>query len=140
MGKKIKLKGKLKFYLQAALYLGVMLALINILIFFISMPAGAVLFVFTVFYLVVVAFLMHNNRSVMMNELVNFATQYGQVQRRLLRDLEIPYALMDEEGRIIWFNSMFEKVTHREKDYKKSITGIFPSLTKDKLPGPYTGD
>ena len=104
------------------------------------MPAGAVLFVFTVFYLVVVAFLMHNNRSVMMNELVNFATQYGQVQRRLLRDLEIPYALMDEEGRIIWFNSMFEKVTHREKDYKKSITGIFPSLTKDKLPGPYTGD
>ena len=47
---------------------------------------------------------------------------------------------MDEEGRIIWFNSMFEKVTHREKDYKKSITGIFPSLTKDKLPGPYTGD
>ena len=140
MGKKIKLKGKLKFYLQAALYLGVILALINIFIFFISMPAGAVLFVFTAFYLVVVAFLMHNNRSVMMNELVNFATQYGQVQRRLLRDLEIPYALMDEEGRIIWFNSMFEKVTHREKDYKKSITGIFPSLTKDKLPGPYTGD
>ena len=84
--------------------------------FFVPCAAGAVLFVFTVFYLVVVAFLMHNNRSVMMNELVNFATQYGQVQRRLLRDLEIPYALMDEEGRIIWFNSMFEKVTEGHPD------------------------
>lgn len=140
MGKKIKLKGKLRFYLQTAIYLGIVLALVNILIFFINVFAGGILALFTIFYLIIVLLVMRNSRSAIMNELVSFATQYGQIQRRLLRDLEVPYALLDENGKIIWINRMFEAVTHRDKDYKKSITGIFPSLTKDKLPGPYTDD
>lgn len=138
MGKKIKLKGKIKLYLQAAQYLGIALLLMNLLLFFVHPLSGVILAVFTVVYLVIVFVLMNNNRSLVINELVSFATQYGQIQRRLLRDLELPYALLDESGKLIWCNTMFTTVTHKEKDYKKSITGIFPSLTKDKLPGTHT--
>ena len=70
-----------------------------------------------------------------MNELVSFATQYGQIQRRLLRDLELPHALLDDSGKVIWTNIAFEKLVHQEKGYRKSITALFPSITKDKLPG-----
>ena len=69
-----------------------------------------------------------------MNELVSFATQYGQIQKVLLRELEIPYAMLDEEGHIIWTNAQFEHVVHRDKGYRKSITSLFPSITKEKLP------
>ena len=69
-----------------------------------------------------------------MNELVSFATEYGQIQRKLLRELDIPYALLDEDGRIMWTNIAFETITHQPKGYNKSITTLFPTLTKDRLP------
>ncbi len=74
------------------------------------------------------------NKPVIINELVSFATQYGQVQKVLLREFEIPYAMLDDDGRIIWTNAAFEKVVHKEKGYRKSITSLFPSITKEKLP------
>lgn len=70
-----------------------------------------------------------------MNELISFATQYGQIQRRLLRDLELPHALLDDSGKVIWTNKAFETVVHKEKGYKKSITSLFPIISKDKMPG-----
>jgi len=86
-------------------------------------------------YFAVVLSLQFYNKPVIMNELVSFATQYGQIQKVLLRELEVPYAMLDDEGRIIWTNEAFEKVVHKEKGYKKSITSLFPSVTREKLPG-----
>ena len=42
--------------------------------------------------------------------------------------------MLDDDGRIIWTNATFEKVVHKEKGYRKSITSLFPSITKEKLP------
>ena len=69
-----------------------------------------------------------------MNELISFATQYGQVQKVLLRELELPYAILDDTGKIVWTNEAFEKIVHKEKGYKKSITSLFPSVTRERLP------
>ena len=78
---------------------------------------------------------MFYNKPIIINELISFATQYGQIQRRLLRDLDLPHALLDESGKIIWTNIAFEKAVDKEKGYRKSITSLFPSITKDRLPG-----
>ena len=131
----IKLKGRLKTYLQSSLYLGFLLIALNILIYFIDYRAGLVLTCFIIFYLAIVFSMMFYNKPIIMNELISFATQYGQIQRRLLRDLDLPYALLDDSGKIIWTNIAFERVVHKDKGYKKSITSLFPSITKDKLPG-----
>ncbi len=84
-------------------------------------------------YLLVMTTLLYKNKPVIMNEFINFATQYGQIQRRLLRDLELPYVLMDDDGKIIWTNAAFEQVVHKEKGYQKAINTIFTGITKDKL-------
>ena len=65
----------------------------------------------------------------------SFATQYGQIQKVLLRELEIPYAMLDDGGKIVWTNEAFEKVVHKDKGYRKSITSLFPSVTRERLPG-----
>ena len=75
-----------------------------------------------------------------MNELISFATQYGQIQKRLLRDLELPHALLDDTGKVIWTNLAFEKVVNKEHGYNKSITALFPSVTRDRLPGVLDAD
>ncbi len=139
MKNSVKLKGRMKSYLQSSLYLGFLLIAVDILIYMMDYRAGLVLSGFIVFYIAIILSMMLYNKPIIMNELVSFATQYGQIQRRLLRDLELPHALLDDNGKVIWTNIAFEKVVHQEKGYHKSITALFPSITKDKLPG-YGGE
>ena len=115
--------------------MGILLAVIDFYIINVDWKAGAVLAAFVLLYLLTSLILLSYNRTMLMNELISFATQYGQIQKQLLRDLELPHALLDENGKILWMNKMFETVVHKEKGYHKSITTIFPEITKDKLPG-----
>ena len=135
MKKGIRLKGKLRTFLQSSLFLGILLAIVNICIFAIDIKAGLLLAAFVLFYFSIVCALLFYNKPIIMNELISFATQYGQIQRQLLRDLELPHALLDDNGKVIWTNKSFEEVIHKEKGYKKSITSLFPEISKDKLPG-----
>jgi len=133
MKKKIKLKGRLRAYLQATLLLGVLLALVNVGIYFLDKWAGICVSGFLAVYLIVMCTLLFRNKPLIMNEFISFATQYGQVQRKLLRDLELPHVLMDDAGKIVWTNEAFEQVVHKEEGYKKPISSIFPVVTKEKL-------
>lgn len=131
----VKLKGRMKSYLQSSLYLGFLLAVVDILVYMLDYRAGLVVTAFLIFYFAIVLSMMFYNKPVIMNELISFATQYGQIQRRLLRDLELPHALLDDAGKVIWTNIAFERLTHQEKGYRKSVTTLFPTITKDELPG-----
>ena len=134
MKKRIKLKGRIKTYIQFSLYLGVLLAAVNGAIFMIDIRAGGALAMFSVFYFGVALYLYFHNRRILINELVSFATEYGQIQRKLLREMDLPYALLDDGGKVIWTNIAFEGVVHQPKGYNKSITSLFPTITKDRLP------
>lgn len=131
---RIKLKGRLKKYIQTSLYMGFLLLAVNLVVYLVNVPSGLIVTCFTLLYFAVVLTLQFYNKPVIINELVSFATQYGQVQKVLLRELEVPYAMLDDNGRIIWMNAAFERVVHKERGYKKSITSIFPSITREKLP------
>ncbi len=131
----VKLKGRMKSYLQSSLYLGFLLAVVDILVYMLDYRAGLAITAYLIFYIAIVLSMMLYNKPIIINELISFATQYGQIQRRLLRDLELPHALLDDTGKIIWTNIAFEKLTHQEKGFRKSVTALFSSITKDKLPG-----
>lgn len=133
MKQKVKIKGHLRSYLQTTLVLGILLAFVNVGVYFLDIEAGICVSGFLLIYLITMFILLYRNKSVIMNEFINFATQYGQIQRTLLRDLELPHVLMDDDGRIIWMNVAFEQVIHKEKGYRKPISTIFSAVTKDKL-------
>lgn len=135
MKNKIKIKGRLKLLVNYSLYLGFLLLGINAAIYVLDIRAGLVLSIFAALYFIIECIVLHNTKRVIIHELVSFATEYGQIQRRLLRELELPYALLDENGKIIWMNKEFENTVHKERGYNKSITSIFPSIAKEKLPG-----
>ena len=134
MSKKIKFKGQLKSYIQWPIWLSLLMVAINIYIFFVDFTAGGVLACFTTLYLAVSLLLFFKNRTLVLNELIDFATQYGQVQRQLLRTLEVPYALLDETGKVIWTNEAFETALHIKKGYKKSVLMLLPEIQKENLP------
>lgn len=134
MKKRVKIKGKLSGYFNAPLRLGLFMVLANILIYFISWPAGIVLTVFLVIYFAVTVSQLLNSRVLLLNEMVSFATEYGQVQKKLLKELDLPYAILDDTGRVIWINQAFDRVVHGVKILRKPVSSVFPSITKDSLP------
>ena len=100
MKKRIKIKGRLRIYLQASLILGILLTFLNIAIYLLDFQSGLLLTCFLIFYFTVIFALMFYNKPIIMNELISFATQYGQIQKKLLRELDMPYALLDESGKV----------------------------------------
>ena len=134
MKKRIKLKGRLRTFIKFSIYLGILLCFVNAALYLIDYRAGIILTCFVIFYFAITLSLYFYNKPMIMNELVSFATEYGQIQRKLLRDLDLPYALLDDGGKGIWTNIAFENVIHQPKGYSKSITSLFPTITRDRLP------
>ena len=128
-----KIKRKLRRYLNWPLYLTIVLILMDVAMYAQDIQMGAEFSGFIVLYVIIVLISNRRNRPLLINELVNFATQYGTVQKQLLNDFEIPYALLDYNSRFLWMNEKFTEITGKDKNYHKSVTTVFPSLTKDIL-------
>ncbi len=135
MKRKVQLKGQLRRYVQWPLILSVLLLIMNLCMYPVSVKAGLVMSGFLVIYIVVVLLLYVKNRSQIYGDLVSFATQYGQVQRKLLKELAIPYALLDEDGRVLWANTAFFEASGKGKaNLRKSVSYFFSEFTRDMLP------
>ncbi len=131
--KHLKVTGRLKSYTTSFTMLGIFLILINLGIYTYSRQAGMLLSVgLGIYFLVLIALNLYN-KPVILNELISFATQYGQIQKQLLKNMEMPYCILDDSGRVIWSNTAFGDLIHQPKGYSKPLSSIFPSFTKDKL-------
>lgn len=63
--------------------------------------------------------------------MIQFSTQYKGIQNTLLKELTVPYAIILEDGHILWKNDRFSEIVDgREKFIQKIIPelnkGIFP--------------
>lgn len=133
MKRNIRLKGRLRNYMYWPMMLTVLLAALNVPMYFINKKAAGMVTAFLVVYFIVVTLSYNRNKPVLVNELINFATQYGTVQKKLLNEFEIPYALLDYNGKVLWVNEKFTEITGKSKHYHKSITTIFPGITKQLI-------
>lgn len=134
MKKNVKIRGQLNLYVKWPLYLTVLLLVMNAGIYLVSRTAGMLAAVFVLIYVIIAGALYAYNRPIIDMELVTFATRYGQIQKNLLKELSLPYALLDKEGKIIWMNRAFMDVTGKSAKYNRLIGTIFPELNKGLLP------
>lgn len=132
----IKLKGKLATYMRWPFILTILLVAMDVLLYSVSWKAGGIGTVFTAVYLLLGILLYFHRRPVLLNELISFATQYGQVQKSLMKNFALPYALLDAEGKILWMNDEFLYLTGKDQKYRRFIGNIFPEVTMNKLPLP----
>lgn len=129
----VKLKGKLRTYLYLPILLTILLIAINIVVYAESIVSGALFSGFVLLYFLIMLFSYVHNKPLLINELINFATQYATVQKQLLNEFEIPYALIDYNAKFLWVNEKFTEITGKDKNYHKSVMTIFPTLTKEIL-------
>ena len=133
MKSKIRFRGKLKSYLCWPLYLTIPMVLADVGLYFYDTMVGAIVSGFIVVYFILEMGLYNYTKPHLTNEIINFATQYATVQKRLLNEFEIPYALLDSAGKILWVNEQFSELTGVGRNYHKSITTIFSTITREFL-------
>lgn len=133
MRQDVKLKGKLKGYTQTPLVLTALFGAMDVWMYVLNIKAGVLGSVFVGIYFFVMLFVYWRNKPILMNELIDFATQYSTVQKRLLNEFEVPYAVMDATGKLLWMNRQFEALSEKNKGYHKSITTIFPQITRELM-------
>lgn len=133
MNTKKKISGQLGLYLQWPLLLSIMIILMNAVIAVIDTTAGLAMLGFTIFYVMLSVFLYMYKRKGIMAGLVEYSADYAWIQRKLLMDLHIPYAIADESGRILWMNTQFLQAVKGEKGKIKVISSMFPDISKEYL-------
>ena len=101
------LKKKIQQYLLMPLALTVLLVGMVIVLYVHDKKSGAIaaaaVFIFVVceiiFFIVM--------KAAIMPVVFRFALEQGQIQKELLKELDIPYALLDTDGKILWGNAKF---------------------------------
>jgi cyclic-di-AMP phosphodiesterase len=134
MSRKLKLKGALRAYMLWPVILTSLLLCMNLSIYAISKKAGFAMTGFTFIYFAMAIAIYYSKRNKIASELVRYAMDYGQVQKRLLKELHLPYAILDIEGRLQWGNDEFMDAIHEKTAAKHSISNVFPEVTVDILP------
>lgn len=124
----------MKAFMRWPLVLSVFLVILNLLVYCISIKAGILVSVGTVVYIGIAVFVLRCHKPFIINDLIAFANQYDALEKRILEELALPYAIMDMNGKMIWSNKVFSELTGKDQFYKKNISTIFPDVTADKLP------
>lgn len=129
--KNMRLKGQLRMYMQWPLIMTILLLAMNIWMYMTDQKAGLTMTVFVIIYAIIVGLLYFYNRSLILADLIQFSTQYKGIQNTLLKELTVPYAIILEDGHILWKNDRFSEIVDgREKFIQKIIPelnkGIFP--------------
>ena len=129
----VRLKGHLRLYMQLPMVMAILLIAVNIWIFSIDRRAGMVMLIFVIVYIGMIIFLYLYGRAGILKDLVEFAAQYGIVQNTLLKELALPYAILLENGKIVWLNEQFEQIRGKRVG-DVYISKLVPELNSSIFP------
>lgn len=133
MRDKGKMRGTFRVYLQWPLLLSVLLIVLTAVVGTVSAKAGIIVSVFTLVYIGIALWLYFTRKRGILGGLIAFSQAYDQSRQTLLKEMLIPYAVSDGNGRILWMNQEFEKILEEDNNGLKNITAIFPEIKKEML-------
>ncbi|MGN0321383.1 MAG: DHH family phosphoesterase [Lachnospira sp.] len=139
-GKKaFKYSGLLRSFFAWPLYIGAILIVICAVMFCINTTAATVVSIFMLIYLMACGLMFFYLRPRIMSGMVEFATNYSQVQKQLLYNLSVPYSLLDNNGNVLWTNKAMQECLDIRKDFRKNINTLLPEVTSSVFPDNETG-
>ena len=134
MLKKIKNDVLLRLYGRIVLITVAIFVMLLIGVNAIDKRAGIIAFLFFAIYIATIIYVIYKNSPGFNGAIVKYAANYDKIQNRLLKDLSIPYMIIDTEGAVLWANEAFVNVIGDEKEMGKTIFNIFTDMTVEKLP------
>ncbi len=125
-----KKRVSLRVYLKWPIWMSVAVVLMVPLMFALGLEAGIAAASFALLYLIGAIYFYFYYRNHLSKDLVSFASEYAQVQKGILHELEVPYGLCDERGKILWYNRAMKKAVGKKILNEELLHNIFPNVTK----------
>ncbi|MBQ8317212.1 MAG: DHH family phosphoesterase [Lachnospiraceae bacterium] len=124
------LKKKIDFYLITPIFVSMFLLLVCGALYFVDRRSAVIATVAVALVILVELLVYVVTKRAVMPTLISFSFEQGQIQKELLKELAIPYALLDTDGKILWGNTLFvEKVGGgSKKRIRKNISTFFPQI------------
>ena len=129
----LKYKGKLKNFFRFPLYMILIFILGTIVLFFYDVRLAWGVAVFVALYAIICVAFYRIHLGRFEENIIDYAVHYGTVQKELLKNFRVPYAVLDTGGKILWMNEEFSKISGKSRSYNKSITSIFSEITREGI-------
>ena len=105
----VKVHGSLSAYMNWPLLVCISLLILSIIITMIDWMAGVAASACSIVLIIgLMALSIYYHRRIN-SDMVGFGAGYAQIQKQLLQEMEFPYGVADEIGRLIWMNQSFQR-------------------------------
>ena len=116
------------------LMLSLTLLILDVILFLFNRKCGFIGVIFTAVYLALELILFLVMRKRLHRDLISYASNFGLIQNDILNGFEIPTALLDADGRVLWLNQQMCLLTDRKNTFRKNISVLFPEINRGNLP------
>ncbi len=136
MNEKKRTDARHNIYMEVPLIMIAFFVVMDICMFIIDLAAGIIGLIATAVYAVVMVIFYVRSRISGEAAFVNKAVENGRVQKDLIREFPVPYAILDKSGRIAWVNDEFARITKSSKRKLMRLTAmqVFDGITHEMIP------
>ena len=129
-----RIKGTLRSYLRWPLILSIFLLAVNIHIYTFDTRAGVVMTCYLIIYIIIAIALYSFKRSSLLKDLVHYCIHFNTTGERLMEELTIPIAILDEDGKCLWTNYEFSNIFDENGKKHQHISDYIHAITASSLP------
>jgi c-di-AMP phosphodiesterase-like protein len=122
--------------MEIPLFMIALLVVMVVCLFFVNIVAGVIALIFSAVYSALVVIFYIRFRSSSEAAFANIAMENGRVQKDLIREFPVPYAILDKNGKIAWVNDEFSKITEtsKRKLMRMTVMQVFEGITHEMIP------
>lgn len=130
-------KNRIRWIIILPLLMAVILLGISLYMYGLDTSIGMISAMILVVYLIIAVILYLRINPYYNSALVEYSLEQGKIQKELLHELEIPYAILDLSGHVMWANNMFHQTIGiaNNKRIRRTIDTYFPELVPEVLDG-----
>lgn len=126
----VKVQGSLSAYMNWPLLVCIALLILSIIVTMIDWMAGVAASACSIVLLIGLMVLSIYYHRRINSDMVGFGAGYAQIQKQLLQEMEFPYGVADETGRLIWMNQSFKKIVQLNNNSHKNLAALFPGIDR----------
>ena len=134
MKRGFKLRGRLRLHLGWPLWLSILLLPMVMQLYIADRKAGIIGTCYFLAFFLCALIIRYGGHKKMRRDLIHFASTYGQMQMQTMKELSVPFAVLSEEGQLLWGNDEFVRVAVNKKAARRNIANVFPEISENSLP------
>ncbi|MCR5293281.1 MAG: DHH family phosphoesterase [Eubacterium sp.] len=125
-----ELRGIIKYLVAVSLIAGLAVFVFILLKFRTDSVYDIAMAAFVVIYLVTVIVAYFRVKPILNSSLLDYSVKKGQIQRELLYEFSVPYALLDTDGKLMWGNRKFRELigVTEKKNLRRRVDDYFNKI------------